>query len=184
MCYGGHRLISRLTQYAIETDLDASQIEHVRWHTGPSRVVALVHTNPKKALDAKFSAEFAIAMSVIARRATLAEVTDEFVGRADVRALMGKVERDLDPALDQAVYSDRPADTLHLTFAGGRSVTLDLPPPRDSALDLDAQTLWIKFRDCTRDAIDEAGARDLFERLQALETCPDVRQLLGEAAAV
>jgi len=184
MCYGSHRLISRLTQYAIETNLDASQIEHVRWHTGPSRVVALVHTNPKKALGAKFSAEFAVAMSIIARRATLAEVTDEFVSRADVRGLMGKVERDLDPALDQIVYSDRPADALHLTLSGGRSVTLDLPPPRDSALDLDARKLWIKFRDCTKEAISEDGARSLFERLQALETCPDVRQLLGDALAV
>ena len=181
MCYGSHRLISRLTQYAAETDLDAAQIDHVRWHTGPSRVVALVHTNPKKALDAKFSAEFAIAMSVIARRATLAEVTDDFVARADVRALMAKVERDLDPALDQAIYSDRPMDALHLTLTGGRSVTLDLPPPRDSALDLDAQTLWIKFWDCTKEAMSEAGARGLFDRLQALETCQDMRQLLRES---
>jgi aconitate decarboxylase len=184
MCYGTHRLISRLTQYAIDSDLHASQIEHVRWHTGPSRVVALVHSNPQKALDAKFSAEFAVAMSIIARRATLAEVTDEFVGRADVRALMGKVERDLDSALDQAVYSDRPMDALHLSLTGGRSVTLDLPSPRDSAIDLDALTLWTKFRDCTKDAMNEADARDLFDRLQALEACRDLRQLSGETAIV
>jgi 2-methylcitrate dehydratase PrpD len=121
-------------------------------------------------------------MSIIARRATLAEVTDEFVGRADVRALMGKVERDLDPALDQAIYSDRPMDALHLSLTGGRSVTLDLPPPRDSAIDLDAQTLWIKFRDCTKDAMNEADARVLFDLLQTLETCHDLRQLSGETA--
>ena len=39
MCYGTHRLISRLTQYAIENDFSAPQIEHVRWHTGSSRAL-------------------------------------------------------------------------------------------------------------------------------------------------
>lgn len=177
LCYGNHRIINTLTRYVAGNDLPAEQIEHVAFKTAPSRVVALVHTNPQTPLDAKFSAEFAVAMSVIAKRATLAELTDEFFDRPDVRTLMGKVSRDLDPAREPAHFNAEADDELEFRMADGSVRTLRLSSPDDAAISLDTNVLWTKFRDCTGKAMSESEAAALFGALQNLETAKDIRTL-------
>ncbi|MCC2096522.1 MAG: MmgE/PrpD family protein [Hyphomicrobiales bacterium] len=177
LCYGNHRIINTLTKYVNSTDLPPADIDHVAYRTAPSRVVALVHTDPKTPLDAKFSAEFAVAMSVIAKRATLAEVTDEFFGRTDVRELMGKVERDLDPAREPASFNGEAEDLLEFRMKDGSVRRLTLESPDDLAISLDRNILWAKFRDCTSPSMDEQQARGLFDALQNLEHLDDIREL-------
>jgi aconitate decarboxylase len=177
LCYGNHRIINSLTKYVNATDLPAAEIDHVTYRTAPSRVVSLVHTKPETVLDAKFSAEFAVAMSVIARRATMAELSDEFFGRADVRELMGKVERDLDPAREPAHFNGETDDLLEFRMKDGSVRSLKLESPDDLAISLDRNVLWDKFRDCTSAAMDEQQARGLFDALQNLEQFGDIREL-------
>ena len=47
---------------------------------------------PETGLAAKFSMEFAMASGIVAKRVGLRELTDEFVQRPDIQALMRKVE--------------------------------------------------------------------------------------------
>ena len=47
---------------------------------------------PDTGLAAKFSMEFAMASGIVAKRVGLRELTDEFVQRPDIQALMRKVE--------------------------------------------------------------------------------------------
>lgn len=177
MCYGTHRLLGTLCPFARDNDLKAEDITSVAYRTGPSRVVPLVHTNPKSALDAKFSAEFAVAMAVVARRATLAEITEDFVNRADVRGLMGKVTRVLEPARDGASFTEEPDDDLVIRFRDGGETVLKLQPTRDQAISLDPQTLLEKFVDCTSQAMDEAAARKLFDAMQSLDKLGQIGDL-------
>lgn len=183
MCYGTHRILSTLTPWAQEQKLSADDIAAVAFRTGPSRVVPLVHTNPKSALDAKFSAEFAIAMAVIAQRATLAEINDNFVNRADVRALMGKVTRELDPVRDGTSFTEDPDDDLVFTMRDGSSRVVKLHAPRDQAIALDSETLWVKFLDCTSKAMDGVSARRLFDAMQSLDSQTNIAELPVAAAA-
>ena len=187
MCYGTHRILSTLTPWAKEQGLKAEDISAVSFRTGPSRVIPLVHTNPKSALDAKFSAEFAVAMSVIAGRATLAELNDNFVNRPDVRTLMGKVTRDLDPERDRPSFTTEPDDDLLFTMRDGNTRVLKLHAPRDQAISLDRETLWEKFADCTAGAMESTDARALFDTIQSLEVLSNVGELPtaspGRAAA-
>ncbi len=177
MCYGTHRILSTLTPWAKDNDLKADDIAAVSFRTGPSRVIPLVHTNPKSALDAKFSAEFAVAMAVIARRATLAELNDNFVNRTDVRTLMGKVTRDLDPERDRPSFTSEADDDLLFTMRDGSSRVLKLQAPRDQAISLDRETLWEKFLDCTSGALEKDAAKKLFDTLQSLETLDNIANL-------
>jgi len=169
MCYGAHRILSTLPGWAKAQGLRPDDIHSVVFRTGPSRVVPLVHTSPQRALDAKFSAEFAIAMALIAGRATMVELTDAFVSRPDVRGLMSRVTRELDPARDGASFTDEPDDDLLFTMNDGTQRVLKLEAPRDQAISLDPETLWIKFLDCTRTAMRESDARALFDALQSLD---------------
>ena len=164
LCYGNHRIINTLTRYVAENELPAEQIDHVAYKTAPSRVVALVHTNPQTPLDAKFSAEFAVAMSVIAKRATLAELTDDFFGREDVRGLMAKVSRDLDPAREPGSFSAEADDELEFRMTDGSVRTLRLKSPDDAAISLDSSVLWTKFLDCTGQGDDRNASPRLVRR--------------------
>ena len=182
MCYGSHRILDGLTRYVAQHDIPAANITDVDFHTGPARVVSLVHTDPKNALDAKFSAEFAVAASIIAKRVTLAELDDAFVNRPDVRSLMGKVQRRLDPARDKGSFNQQPEDMLVISMADGSSHRLNLQAPRDQAISLDQETLRTKFLDCTSGALNEAEARRLYQTLQSLETLPGLQYLMGNSA--
>ncbi len=177
LCYGNHRIIHTLTRHVAEHDLPAGQIAHVAFRTAPSRVVSLVHTNPQTPLDAKFSAEFAVAMSVIAKRATLAELSAEFFSRPDVQTLMGKVSRDLDPAREPPGFSTQADEELEFRMLDGSLRTLQLESPDDAAISLDTEVLRTKFLDCTRKMMTAPESMSLFEALQNLENCGDIRSL-------
>ena len=179
MCYGSHRILDGLTRYVLHHDVPADKVSTVAFHTGPSRVMSLVHTNPQNALDAKFSAEFAVATSIIAKRVTLAELNDGFVARPDVRALMGKVTREIEAERDKGSFNQQPDDKLVIKMKDGTEHVLNLQAPRDQAISLDQQTLWTKFQDCTSAALHERDARRLYDSLQGLETLPDLDRLLA-----
>lgn len=182
MCYGSHRILDGLSRYLGSNDIEADKVAGVSFQTGPSRVVSLVHTNPITALDAKFSAEFAVATCLIAKRVTLAELNDGFVNRPDVRSLMGKVRRDLDPARDKGSFNQQPDDKLIIRMQDGTDHTLTLQAPRDQAISLDQGTLWTKFLDCTSAAMNEREARRLYESIQSLETLQTINELLVNPA--
>lgn len=177
MCYATHRILDTLIPFANHKNLQADEIDSVLFRTGPSRVVPLVHVDPRNSLDAKFSAEFAIAMSIIARRATLSELNDDFVNRADIRGLMGKVTRELDPARDMASFKEEPDDDLVFCMRDGSTQVLKLAAPCDQAISLAPHTLWLKFMDCTSTAMDAVTARQLFDSIQSLEFLEDVNKL-------
>ena len=177
MCYGSHRILDGLTRYVASHEVPAGKVAEVDFHTGPARVVSLVHTNPKNALDAKFSAEFAVAASLIAKRVTLAELDDGFVNRPDVRSLMGKVRRKLDPVRDKGSFNQAPEDMLEITMTDGAKHTLRLQAPRDQAISLDQTTLLTKFLDCTSGALPESRARRLYQTIQSMEGLATLQEL-------
>jgi len=185
MCYGTHRALDGMIALAREHQLSPEEIADINVEVTQAQVANLIHHDPQTGLDGKFSMEFAAAAAIIARRVSLAEVSDEFVQRADVRALMKKVRMTFLPA---------PAPLLHRVIAGdGAIVSLkdgtrlerrfDLPvghPKRP----VDANTLWTKFADCTRDALDEDEAKRFFALLQRLETVETVDEFPVTGSAI
>ena len=77
---------------------------------------------PQTGLAAKFSMEFAMASGIIAKRVGLRELTDEFVQRPDVQALMHRVEivttTEYDPDLAGGAFTD----SVRVELASGRTV--------------------------------------------------------------
>ncbi|MDB5572395.1 MAG: hypothetical protein JWN93_3578 [Hyphomicrobiales bacterium] len=174
MCYGAHRIIAALVPFAEREDLRAEEIAQVDFVTAPERVVPLVHTDPRTPLEAKFSAEFAVAMCVIGRRASLDLICEAFVMRPDVRELMGKVRRDLS-LRGPASFSEAAQDALVIAYMDGRVHRLPLVAPDDRAATIDAAVLRAKFMDCVRGKLPQDAADVLFARLQALDGQDNVR---------
>jgi aconitate decarboxylase len=91
MCYGTHRVIDGTLELAKRRDLQVEDVLEVQATVSTTQSAILRNHAPVTALEAKFSLEFAVAAALVARSVGLTQLTDDFVGRADVRALMEKV---------------------------------------------------------------------------------------------
>ncbi len=65
---------------------------------------ALIHHRPTNELQAKFSMEFCMAILLLEGHAGLNEFTDEVVDRADVQAMIEKVDFVIDDEAEAAGY--------------------------------------------------------------------------------
>ena len=186
VCYSGHRLIDGVLAIAGRENLHPEQVSRVTVTIGPAQASMLRNHSPLTGLEAKFSAEFAVASALVARQVGLAQLSDSFVGQGDVRGLMGKVRVEItertcpiDPAFS---YADR----VVIDLLDGRSFDSgDIRFARGNArLPLDAAGLQQKFMDClatgawVADASSGLGA-DLYERIAHLQALPSLRQLFA-----
>jgi 2-methylcitrate dehydratase PrpD len=184
LCYGNHRAISGMLALIAERPFAAADVEEIVLEMGPVQLVSLVNHDPKTGLEGKFSAEFAMAQVVLTRRAALAELTDAFVMRPDVRAMMARVHIKVDPAADPADPDAQPKDRLIVRLKDGTRLERRLDHPRGHPeRPISAEELWEKFADCVRSGLSPEGARLLFDKLQHLDRLQSLSELpLVEAA--
>jgi 2-methylcitrate dehydratase PrpD len=177
MCYSAHRPIDAMIALAHEHDLDPRAIAAIDVRLGDRASEMLPHREPATALAAMFSLEFGMAAAAIARRVGLRELTDEFVRRDDVRAVMRTVARETTTER-RTDWPFAPVDHVSVRLTDGR--VLAHPPvefPRGSVqLPLSEAELREKFVDCAEPVLG-ARAAALFDRLAALETVPSLREL-------
>src|SRR4029079_3394326 len=93
MCYATHRSIDAMLALAGEHNTDPSAIAEINVRIGDAQDLMLRNREPKTALEAKFSIEFALASALIARKVGLKELDDGFVRRHDIIDVMRKVKR-------------------------------------------------------------------------------------------
>ena len=162
VCYALHRSIDSV----LATKVKAEDVKEVEIRIGRLQATMLRHRSPQTALDAKFSAQFAMACALLRRRVGLAELTDEFVRSDPVQALMRKVNvattDEADP--DDPLFA--PYDFVNLTLKNGNRVKTDeVHHAKGHARNpIGIEELRAKFDDCT-------GGRQaaLFEKLLHLE---------------
>ena len=171
VCYGAHRILDGMLDLRRRYALAARDIASVAVEIGETQATILRNHRPQNALDAKFSAEFAVAAAAVAGDCGLAELTDTFVRRTDVQEVFPRVQISTrgdtlpeEPALAAA-------DRVTVTLADGRKLESEpISYPRGHfKKPIDAGVLWGKFKDCTAPSLSEPQARALFEQLQGLE---------------
>lgn len=150
VCYALHRAVDAALALRPRLAGDLDRIASIRVEIGRLQAAMLRSSRPTTGLDAKFSAEFAIACALRRGRLGLAELDDAAVNSADLQALLRRVEvaalDDSDP--DEPLFS--PADRVTVLLDDGRR--LDGEPvsrPRGhAARPLDDDELRAKFIDC------------------------------------
>ena len=127
---------------------------------------------PDTGLAAKFSMEFAMASGIVAKRVGLRELTDEFVQRPDIQALMRKVE----------IVTTTEYDAEHVRCGAAGSVTVELtngstiagePVKRatgHASRPLTEAQIFEKFADCLDVGASDIPADVLFKRLSAIQS--------------
>lgn len=178
VCYGAHRSLAGMLELIAEHPFSADEVKEVHVVMGRGQMASLVNHDPKNGLDAKFSEEFVMAMAIMARRASLAEVADEFVARPDVRALMSKVRITTVDEVDPEHRTSPVNDRVSVLLKDGRTLERRFGHPRGHpARPIGRDDLWAKFSDCTSAAMAPPRARLLFDQLQALESVQCIAEL-------
>ena len=178
ICYATHRIIDAVIDLASKENLRPDDVESVRATIGVTQASMLRNHAPVTALEAKFSLEFAVASALVARAVGLAQLSDEFVNRREVREAMKKLEIStvattcpIEPAFafsDRArirLKDGRVIDSGEVRFARGN---MKLP--------LREEELKAKFFDCVA-GVNQIDASSLYEQLAALDAVQNVRDL-------
>jgi 2-methylcitrate dehydratase PrpD len=186
MCFGTHRILDAMIDVCTDSKVKAAEITQVDVELGENSVRILRNAQPQTALEAKFSAQFAIAAGAIAGKCTDEEVSDAFVRRPDVQEFFSKVRihslTEKDP--EEPIHS--PFDSVTLTLVNGSRLVSKVKYPRGHfARGVERDVLWRKFSDCAAVAIDHERALHIFDALQDLPNLAgigDLRRRLAPAA--
>ncbi|MBX9588048.1 MAG: MmgE/PrpD family protein [Hyphomonadaceae bacterium] len=168
-CYATHRAIDAMIDLARSRDLDPDAVAEVHVRTGRTQLLMLRNSQPRTALEAKFSMQFALAAALISRRVGLPELTDEYVLRPEVVANGAKVRcTTTDQAMETLPFA--PDDRVSVVLHDGTIIEhAPVTHAKGSwALPLTRDELEEKFFDCATRRLPQGQARKLFDQLWSI----------------
>jgi 2-methylcitrate dehydratase PrpD len=171
LCYYTHRALDGLLALQAAHGLRAEEVEHVEVRMSQEHATVLRNHRPSTGLEAKFSIEFAMACALVAGRAGLTELTDDFVQQALVQRVIERVHVTPIPADDPETPAAAYADQVIVTVRDGKRLAAD---PVHQALGhaqrpMDRLQLQAKFVDALAHGRYEGDSLALFERLSTLD---------------
>jgi 2-methylcitrate dehydratase PrpD len=173
------RGIDAAIQLHLDTTPVTSDIESVIVRVSEKHAAVMRFHEPADALEAKFSIEFGVAAGLIAGKVGLAEVSDEFVRRPDVQALLRKVRVEIGPDDDPDYPVGAYADTVAYRYATGDWIESE-PVRRfrgHGQNPMSEEELRQKFVDCVVPGYGADIAGRLFETLRSLATIGSVDEI-------
>jgi 2-methylcitrate dehydratase PrpD len=172
MCYATHRAIDCMLDLIADSPIAVGDVKKISVEISDNASKVLRNKQPDTGLAAKFSIQFAMASGVIAKRVGLRELTDTFVCRPDVQALMRKVEvvttTDYDPEMPGAARHD----TVSVELNDGRKIA-GIPVARATghpSRPLSEAQLYEKFADCLEAGGSEIPVDVLYKRLSRIQS--------------
>jgi len=155
--------------------ITADKVEAIECGVRPHSLNILMYHAPKTGLEAKFSAEYWPAITLLAGRLGIREITDEVVSRPDVQALMKKVKVYPDPAITVATARVN----IKVTLKDGSSHAEAYFPAKGATDNpLTEPELLEKFNECVTwggvTADDARRASTLLLNLENMETAHEL----------
>jgi 2-methylcitrate dehydratase PrpD len=180
VCYAVHRALDAVLDLRLQHQVRPDDIAGVALEIGATQAKILRIHAPQSALDAKICGEFAVTAALVAGRCGRAELTDAFVQRPDVQALLRKVRVDPVSEKDSDEPAHSPFDRVRLSLRGDRELVSEpvFKPRGHFTRPVTADELWTKFADCASDGLGSAACRALFESVQRL---PELASVSGLA---
>jgi 2-methylcitrate dehydratase PrpD len=140
----------------------------------------MLHTSPQKGLEGKFSAEYCIARALLDGKVGLQDFTDEKINQPQVRRLMEKVKRKIDPAMAMI------ASTINVKLKDGRQLSQHTETPKGWPQNpLTQEELVAKYKDCAQFVLspgDIARSAELLENLEDIKDITELMNILGKSS--
>ena len=179
LCFCTHRALDGMLDLLRAEKIAPQDVESVSVSTSRRYATVLRNARPQTGLEAKFSMQFAMSSALVAGRAGLAELTDAFVQRPDIQALMSRVRVEPDDREDPVRPGAAPFDQVIVETSDGRRLaSARVTDERGSpSVPLSTDDLWSKFSGCLAVGNPDLDARHLFDALMSLERQSGVRAL-------
>jgi len=180
LTHPGMTLMLRLIR---EHHIAADGVERVDVGTNHHMPNALIHHRPHNELQAKFSMEFCMAILLLDGKAGLAQFTDETVARADVKAMMEKIDFHIHPEAEAAGY-DKMTTIIDIHLKDGRCVSGRADFGKGSPADpMSYDEVAEKFRGCAQQARwPAADTEAIIAAVRRLENLDDIHGLMAHCA--
>lgn len=161
VCYAAHRVIDAALSLRERVAGRVDEIEAIDVEIGRLQAALLRFPDPRSALDAKFSAQFAVACALSEGGVGIAQLCDAQLAAPGLRALMAKVR--VQPLQD--VHPDDPLcspfDRVTIVMRGGERIASE-PVARakgHAQRPLTDDELAAKFLDCAGPSLGDAAAQ-------------------------
>jgi len=180
ICYATHRAIDGALDLALRHDLKPDDVEHIRVSTGEMQMLMLRNDRPKTAFEAKFSMQFAMAASLVARNVGLAQLTDQFVSRPAVQSLIPRVSiTTTTETMNGSAFA--PSESVEITTVSGKTFTSEPIVHAKGSMQrpLSPSELEDKFLDCVSNQLADNAKTNTFEKLMNLERLNGASDLLS-----
>jgi 2-methylcitrate dehydratase PrpD len=171
-CYCTHRAIDCMLDLLSDTPIKPDDVKRITVNISDNFATILRNHQPDTGLAAKFSMEFVMASGIVAKRVGLRELTDEFVQRPDIQALMRKVEIVTTTEYDPESPGAAPEDSVRVELTNGRTIAGE-PVKRatgHASRPLTEGQIYEKFADCLDAGASDIPADVLFKRLSAIQS--------------
>ncbi|HEV2007777.1 MAG TPA: MmgE/PrpD family protein, partial [Burkholderiales bacterium] len=162
----------------LEHDIKPAQVKKVSVGVNRQNINALIHNRPTDELQAKFSMQFCMAILLLRRKAGLAEFTDAAVKRADVKAMIEKIDYGVHPEAEAAGY-EKMTTLIEIELTDGRTLSGRADFGKGSpAHPMSDDELAGKFRECAAwGGLPRARADKVVELVFALEKLKHIGEL-------
>src|SRR2546421_3329107 len=116
-----HPGMAVMMELILKHDIRPQDVKRVAVGTNHNMPNALIHHRPKNELQAKFSMEFCMAILLLERKGGLEQFTDEVVNRADVQAMIEKVNFGVHPEAEAAGF-DKMTTIIEIELTDGKVI--------------------------------------------------------------
>ncbi len=161
--------------------IKAADVVRVRVGTNSNMPNTLIHNRPTDELQAKFSMQFSMAILLLAGRAGLGEYTDEMTHRADVKAMIERIDFVVDDEAEKAGYH-KMTTLLDIDLKDGRRICGRADFGKGSPSDpLSYDDVAEKMRECSDYARwPRAKAEKVIAMVRDLEELPSIERLMAQ----
>ena len=177
-CGSAHRAMDGLLALLEADDFMARDVEAIHVRAPVSHLNNLMYQNPRTALEAKFSLEYALAVLLLTGNCTLADFTDVAVTRPEVRALFPRIHRH---PVDKA-EGEFPTEVELVLKDGRRAATAVEMPVGSLAAPFTLDQVWAKLDGCAAGRLSAQARAGLQEALADLPHLPTITPLTAPLA--
>jgi 2-methylcitrate dehydratase PrpD len=158
-------------------------VERVDVGTNRNMPNALIHHQPKDALQAKFSMEFCMAALLLYGKAGLNEFAPEIVNRPEVQSMIGRVRFGVNAEAEAAGYN-KMTTIIDIHLRDGKTISGRADFGKGSPADpMSYEEAAAKFEDCAAFAKwPRNKVKSIVDTVSRLESLPDVRALTALCA--
>jgi 2-methylcitrate dehydratase PrpD len=173
-----HPAIDAMLMLRSRVQIEPNQVAKINVGLTPMAKKELIHDNPITSLEAKFSAQYCVAIALLDGKAGIDQFKEEELNRPEVKELVRKTTVESHPDLSVSGYHEDPKAIVEVYLKDGERLAqrIDLPKGH-SKNPLSREEMKEKFLECTKRRWPRERMEDLFEELFVLERLASLDKL-------